>query len=43
MTEAIIKFVKKANMWCVTSYPEGKQETKYFSTEKEAKEYAKNK
>ena len=36
-----IKFVKRAGMWCVTTFRSEKQEIKYFSTEKEAKEYAK--
>lgn len=41
MTKDIkIKFVKKANMWCVTSFNK-EQKTKYFPTKKEAEEYAK--
>lgn len=34
-----IKFVKKAGSWCVTYKDEGKHAQKWFSNEKEAKEF----
>ena len=33
------KFVKKAGCWCVTTFNKGKQEIKWFGTEKEAEQY----
>jgi hypothetical protein len=43
----MIKFVKKAGCWCVSKITgqgtkEHKQEQKWFSTEKEAREYDKD-
>ena len=37
-----IKYVKTANMWCTTSGIGKQQETKYWKTEKEARDYAKS-
>jgi len=34
-----IKFVKRANMWCVTYFEDGKQNQKWFITEEEAQQF----
>lgn len=38
MSKVKIKFVKKANKWCRTTFsPKGEQKQEWFSTEEEAK------
>jgi len=37
MERVLIKFVKKANCWCKTTFKDGKQIQEWFHTEEESK------
>ena len=39
ISQAHIKFVKKANQWCRTTFVDGKQKQEWFGTEEEARKF----